>query len=336
MEREPLNRGNTKYIYNIHTLTGGMDFCLIWNTALMASKLVPRFLIRLRIINLRKFSTKIGPSAPCGVTGATRQSCWPIKFKIVKKGWSCCSLWCGRCRHRYAKGLQQRQLDQILLPFRSDYEAAYERLRHVTVLSDLVPLHENDSRLKKAICLDRKRFNATKKAFPKIGFQGSFELELVDFKLLMSSGSAIKRRTIKSLMGYEDGTPISLIPMLVLVHSHSLWDLGPYPVDDVRLFVTDQFAPHAPYQVKFDRIYKDQPFDELSFKLGSYPFKDRVQFNLSFDTHSYEHGPYFCDRDLARFVLLYKRMSNKGFKTMLLGSKPKAARKRRSLLLSAA
>jgi hypothetical protein len=73
-------------------------------------------------------------------------------------------------------------------------------------------------------------------------------------------------------------------------------------------------------------IRKDQSLEELAFKLGSYPFKDRVQFNMSFETQSYKTGRYFSDQELGRLVLLHHHLGTNGFKNLLIGSNARLAR----------
>ena len=68
-----------------------------------------------------------------------------------------------------------------------------------------------------------------------------------------------------------------------------------------------------------------QTFEELCWKLGSYGFKDRVQFNMTFDAQGYENGGYFRDKELAGLVMLHDRIYSNGFKNLLVGSKSKGS-----------
>ena len=77
----------------------------------------------------------------------------------------------------------------------------------------------------------------------------------------------------------------------------------------------------SPHQIHLKGIMLGQTFEELCWKVGSYPFKDRVQFNLTFETQGYRNSDYFSDKELAHLVLLHDGICRNGFKNVLIGSK---------------
>jgi len=79
----------------------------------------------------------------------------------------------------------------------------------------------------------------------------------------------------------------------------------------------------SPHQIHIKGIRSEQTLEELCWKVGSYGFKDRVQFNMTFDAQGYENGGYFRDKELARLVLLHDRLYHNGFKNLLIGSRGK-------------
>ena len=141
----------------------------------------------------------------------------------------------------------------------------------------------------------RKDLKALKRAFRKLWFQGVFELEVIDFKALMEMEGAnqVKRETISKMLGYR-GEKLSLYTPLILIHAHLVLDLNGEAADKVESWLTRRISK-AERQIHWKRIWQDQTLEDLCWKLGSYPFKDRVQFNTTFELQDYRNGGYFSD-----------------------------------------
>jgi hypothetical protein len=126
------------------------------------------------------------------------------------------------------------------------------------------------------------------------------------------------------MLGWKDGwhgQGAGCYTTLVLVHCHILVDLNGASASEVSDWLRDRHN-RAPRQVRMQATHDNQSLDKLCWKVASYPFKDRVQFNMSFETQGYRKGTYFNDKDLARLVLAYSELSSNGYKHLLVGSKP--------------
>ena len=203
-----------------------------------------------------------------------------------------------------------------------------ERLLYVTLLGELVALSDI-KRIRKAVQYHRKQLKAFKRRFPKIWMQGAIEIELIDFAVLAASEDRIKFETIAAMLDYDPNMSLGLYPTLVLVHSHILVDIEQYEDVLVRDWFANEFSK-APRQAYCTRTRKDQTLDDMCWKIGSYPFKDRVQHNLTFTTDGYTKGSYFTDRQLSMLVMAYDSLCRNGFKNLLIGARPKGPRAIRS------
>ena len=249
------------------------------------------------------------------------------KMENCRKGQCCSSLWCRRCRHRAAKGLEGRLLEYVTGEFGDDREAARKRLVFVTPLFDLASVYDV-RRVRGVLREARRDLKALKRAFPQLWFQGAFELELVDFRALMTSEGAnqVKRETIAEMLGWEEewgaSRRLHCYPPLALIHAHLLMDLRGADRERVRDTLRGKYDK-SPHQIHLKGIRSEQKLEELCWKVGSYGFKDRVQFNMTFEAQGYREGGYFSDKELAGFVSLHDQLCKNGFKNLLIGSKGK-------------
>lgn len=244
------------------------------------------------------------------------------RIEGCRKGQRCSSLWCRTCRGRSAYGLTSRIRDHVESRFGNDHDAARDNLLFVTPLFDLVSVCDLP-RVKQTMKKARDDFLALKRVFPELWWQGAFEFELIDFKALMEWDGANKgkRETLAALHDWDEKTNLNLCPTYVLVHAHFLIDLNGTKREDVTAWLSQRYN-RAPCQVHWQGIQAGQSFEDLSRKIGSYPFKDRVQFNMSFQSQDYRHGKYFDNRELGNLVLLYDQIGGKGgMKMILIGSK---------------
>jgi hypothetical protein len=196
---------------------------------------------------------------------------------------------------------------------------ARKRLLFITVLFDLVSLHD-PKRVGSVISDGRKDLKALNRSFDnKLWLQGAFELELIDFKKMMEwdGGNNVKRDTISAMLGWT-GEKLTLYTTLVLVHAHFLLDLNGAEASEVNYWLETRY--NQPRQVYCKGAPQfGQTLDDLCWKLGSYPFKDRVQFNMTFESQDYRNGGYFSNSELSRLVLLHDKICRNGFKNLLIG-----------------
>jgi hypothetical protein len=220
-----------------------------------------------------------------------------------------------------ANAAKQRMLDYVTSEFGSLEHTAdsRKRLRFGTLLADLVPV--NEWAIKETIDGDRVRMDKLRRDFPSIWFQGAFELELVNCERLFEMpGNFQKRMTLKALLGNRTHDP-----MMILVHSHGLYDLKDIPQDRFYGRVYRHYNK-APKQAYFSKTHADQSsFEDMCWKMGSYLFKSRVQFNMSFDSQGYRDERYFSDYDLSNLVMIYSWVMsngpvNRGNKSLLIGA----------------
>jgi hypothetical protein len=215
-------------------------------------------------------------------------------------------------------------LEYVKGKFSDDHVAARERLVFVTPLFGLASVY--DARRSKGVLREaRKDLNALKRAFPQLWFQGAFELELIDFQALMTSEGAnqVKRRTIAEMLGWEEqmwaSRRLQLYTPLVLIHAHLLMDLNGADKEEVKDWLRERYNK-SPRQFEVRGIRPDQTLEELSWRVGSYGFKDRVQFNMSFESQGYRDGSYFSDKELGGLVSLHDQLCRNGIKNLLIGS----------------
>lgn len=240
--------------------------------------------------------------------------------KISKcRRYRCSSLWCDRCRQEAAEALVDRMYEHVWRRYGDDETSARERLIFVTPLFALVPLSDparvqNEIRKARKLC-----WKALKRKFPKLWWQGAFELELIDLQGLgKDAKGAVKRETIATLASCD---PLLLRHrFVVLVHAHVLLDCGDYPTEEIRLWFKNKFYgdPRLAFCMK---TRADQTLEQTCLALGSYPFKDRVQYNPTFQSPDYQWGRYFTDECLADFVKLHDVLMNKqGVRCLLIYS----------------
>ncbi len=251
------------------------------------------------------------------------------KIEKCRKGCRCGSYWCPTCRHASAKGLETR-LRQCFARFDGDYESARKDLRWVTILHDVVPLHL--FRIKESMKSGKQLLHTMKRAFPGIWAQGAWELELIDRNLLMKcevGAGSVKRETLTAMIADKVEKAEQFV---VLVHCHMIVDLnGHDPVTFRRWAARKKPWKKHRRQIDVRSIWELETqlsmvpegtaiwdaekaaLDNLAWKLSSYPFKDRVQFNKTFKTGDYEGGGFIPDMQLTRFVQIHDTLGKKVF-----------------------
>ena len=128
-----------------------------------------------------------------------------------KKGKRCGIIFCGSCRHRFAKEAEQRMLEHVQGRIQRDGPDAEKELRFLTVLLDVV----YPASVKKAVEEARRQLKAFAKEFPNVWMQGAFEFEMINLRLLFAKkGKNRKCEVIKSMLNWGgfQGIPIPLPP----------------------------------------------------------------------------------------------------------------------------
>lgn len=246
------------------------------------------------------------------------------KIEFCRKGERCSNVYCPECRHSMAKRLAGRMLDHVVPKYQNAPPSVRkDQLRHLTVLVDLrYPVAAD---IKRCIRQTRAKVKAALRAFPRVWMQGAFELELVDVPRVLAGGSTGRKAdTIKSLLKYDGQLSPRLFGQMVLVHFHAMIDVNFCDAVGIRRSLTKQFP--GPYMVRLQRTHFNQELKELAWKLGSYPFKDRVQYNHSFQTSAFLLGDYLSDVSLCSLVKLYSECSDNGYKCLLIAAKGRSHR----------
>lgn len=236
------------------------------------------------------------------------------RISNCRKGQYCGQVYCQDCRNRASKCLQERVQDYIQFSYGPDEEGAREQLRHVTILCELVNFDTES--VKQSVSRARKDINAFRRRFKDIWFQGAFEFELVHMdKLMVWDGkNQVKKETLGA-MNKGSGNSGDRI----LVHFHGLMDLNGTDYDVVKDWVRNRWNDHN-RQTHMQRIYSNQSFDDMSWKVSSYCFKNRVRDNMTFIAKDFMKGGYFTNDQLSRLIKLYDDVGGqKGVSGILIG-----------------
>lgn len=212
---------------------------------------------------------------------------------------------CQACRGRWSAELLKRIATEKEARYGTGDYPARNCLRHVTVLNALVPC--DVKAIKAAIEQGRKDINSFKKKFRCTGLRGAFEIELVNPVAMMREQTCpAKIQTLSEMTG---GKFESMTEIMALVHWHAVGFFNNGLSEDHRKWMKRKYPHHR--QRRFDSLYKDQSIAESFSKLSSYPFKDRVTYNLKFATDGFKNEFYIEPDPLAFLVNCYKAISAK-------------------------
>jgi len=234
---------------------------------------------------------------------------WAKNWELLKKiedcrvGQFCGSLYCKTCRKRAVGTFETRLLSHCSQQFGGDNKLALSRLRYVTVLCELTSVDLDSA--KDAVSLSRKNLNAFKRRFPAIWLQGTFEFELVSFKL----SKARKKKTLTQMD--TTGKDVQ-----VLVHFHALMDIKSYEEAKVKAWLSRRWQ--GDHRVHVQSTHTDQSIEDKCRQLASYGFKNRVKFNPTFDAMDFENGRLFKNGELADLVAIYDGIGERGCSSLLI------------------
>jgi len=237
------------------------------------------------------------------------------KIENCGRGQLCGSVYCVDCRNRAAAELNKRISAHSDIRFGDDADEARNHLRYMTVLCELTDLDFQE--VKQAVADARINIKAMKRRFADIWTQGSFEFELIDMKLLGKSGSTVKQETLAAMIDMSVKESFSL-GQRVIVHFHTLVDLNGTDDVEFRGWVRSRWNKHH-RQTNVQRTRSNQSLENMAKKISSYGFKNRVQYNLTFDTDGYKRGVWFKNNRLGALSSIYDRIGGRGYKGLLIG-----------------
>jgi len=239
----------------------------------------------------------------CGTLRLYRHHDLATKIEHCAVGKLCGSLYCIDCRKRAATSLKKRLFSYCKKAFDDDEKLALNRLRHATILCQLVPLHTKS--VKAAVTKTRKNLTALKRRFPDIWMKGAFEFEVVD----LHRATSRKAKTLSEMKTVDDQYQI-------LVHFHALMDVRS---DDAKT-ITNWMKQKWPqsHAVLLKGTIAGQSLPDKCEKIASYSFKDRVKFNNSFKTDGYLEGNFFTYKLLSDLIVIYDSIGSKGYSSLLI------------------
>lgn len=212
----------------------------------------------------------------------------------------CSSFYCGDCRDRAAKNFVARVNRRIEDKLDGDPDLVQQRFRYVTVLHEVVPF--DASSVMNSVEKCRVALNAFHRRFQDVWLQGAFEFELIDLDHLSrikSGNGLVKRQTMEGML---QTLPTGL---KILVHFHAILDLVDEDEAVVKSWLKSRWSDHSK-QVDVRVTEKGQPLEDKIWKMCSYCFKNRTQFNDTFVTRDFELGKDFTNEQLGKLVTLYQ------------------------------
>lgn len=229
------------------------------------------------------------------------------KIEGCRRGALCQSIYCKFCRDRYALKMLGRLKDRFESALQRDAEELQQRGRYLTVLTAFVPFEKRAAL--RALDDGKGVLHLFHRSFPAVWVQGAWEFELIDCDDLAAFGNfkAIKPKTLLALL---DGDASAYVGRRLLVHFHAFVDVGDTDAQKIRRWWTKRFSKHH-RQVEFKSTHEGQKVEKKLYKMASYGFKDRLEYNPSFATSGWEHGRKFTNNDAAKLIRLYQDVGAK-------------------------
>ena len=214
----------------------------------------------------------------------------------------CSSIYCRKCRNDAVSRFEHRLLKRFSADLHSRPGTLQDRWTYLTVLCAVT-----DFKLKpvaEAVDAARNILKKFYRKYPEAMIRGAFEFELVDLDDLktMEGISSVKKETFLWMMNADQD---AFKGRKILVHYHAVVDVAGYDVRQVRSWFEKQYGSH-PRQIQLKYTERKQPASEKIRKIASYAFKNRLQYNTSFETRGYETGAFFSNRDAGRLIKLYQ------------------------------
>lgn len=213
-----------------------------------------------------------------------------------RRGAWCGSTYCATCRARHSWAHRQRCLDVKRLRYGDGEYPARNVMRHLTILNALVPMRIRA--IEDALDQAKRDLDVFRAKFTHIALRGVFELELVDVQGMVQSGACPEK--LRTLVEMTGGDILSMREPAVLVHSHNVKFGSGEDEKKLRDWLKGKYPHHR--QTKIQKLRKDRSIDENLVKICSYPFKNRHQYNLTYDTDGYVDGRYIGPVELSFLV----------------------------------
>lgn len=236
------------------------------------------------------------------------------RINNCSKNRRCNSTYCSKCRVRHVREHTNRMIGLHRSLYGNNDNLARNNLRFVTILHELRRLDITE--IRDSLTRSKSSFTSVRRSFPGLRFEGRFEVEAVDTKVIFNSDLCPQKT--RALLDLNDGNRSVANRDMALVHSHALVLLGNNNPESVRERLTAKFPGR--YAVKIDKLYEDQLVEESIRKICSYLLKDRVFYNNHMRTDGYKEGRYIEDSSLS--FLIRSGMSDKiGISSGLIYSK---------------
>ena len=263
------------------------------------------------------------------------------RMKNCRRGAHCQSIYCRSCRDRYADELRKRLEARAKERHNNRHDRVHKSFRHLTVIFDVVDLRSRSwnatrqiashghkaeitglSGVRDAMTRARSDTKEMRRRFPNLWMQGAFEIEAMDVAKLNSIASTTRKANlIRSLIGRRSN-PEGAAQVQLIVHCHCVVDLA--DVDPMQFHDWIHRRWSLPHQTRLSMTYHPdkQEMDSKLYKLASYCFKNRLEYNFSDETNGWEESERIPNGELADMVRIYDRLSGRGFNGWLLGCKP--------------
>lgn len=262
------------------------------------------------------------------------------RMQNCDRGAYCSSIYCKPCRDRYADALRVRLAVRVKERHGNRHDRVHKAFRHLTVIFDVVDLRSQDfstakettrgqkaeiaglNEVKRALEQARGETKAMRRRFPQLWMQGAFEIEVIDTGTLYSMASDTRKaRLIRALVARRQ-KPYEAARTQIIVHCHCVVDVADLDADAFHEWVHARWS--LPHQARLSTTYHPdkQSLETKLYKLASYCFKNRLEYNFSDETSGWEDSERIPYGELADMVRIYDRLSGKGLNGWLLGCKP--------------
>ena len=262
------------------------------------------------------------------------------RIRNCSRGAYCSSIYCKSCRDRYADLLRQRLVRRARERHGNRHDRVHKGFRHLTVIFDVVDLRSQEfgvaqgivtgqiaeipgiSEVKDALERARADTKEMRRRFPKLWMQGAFEIEVIDIDTLYAMASHTRKATLIRALVERRQDVGRTAQTQIIVHCHCVVDVADVDAGEFHKWVHSRWA--LPHQARLSMTYHPdkQGLDAKLYKLASYCFKNRLEYNFSDETSGWEDSERIPYGELADMVRIYDRLSGKGQNGWLLACKP--------------
>lgn len=218
---------------------------------------------------------------------------WVAMDLCYRGGTACGSVFCEHCRTKKQSRLLRAYRDRVGKEFSAESQAR-ERLRWVTVLHTVVPVHHDTAGQEQEtiacvvnavddmkLSLSNVARTAKRKSRANLWLRGGIHIELVDYEMLATAHSlgkpTTKQRTLSGLIEASEPAPSG---KYFLVHFHALVDLDSLSEVQLKALLVERWNL-APRQVLVQRTWtkikskgqtKPQSVDDGLKRMAKYCF----------------------------------------------------------------